>query len=67
VVTVAWGALFFGAIVLLDIGASTGTASSKAFIVGVPWLVWRITAGAFIVLSVVLFVIAVETLRSSET
>jgi hypothetical protein len=67
VVTVAWGALFFGAVVLLDIGASTGTASSKAFIVGAPWLVWRIAAGAFIVLSVILIVIAVETLRSSET
>jgi hypothetical protein len=64
VVTAARFGLLFGAVFLLDIGASTGTASSRAFVGGVPWLVWRIAAGSFIMLSAALFVIAVDTLRS---
>lgn len=64
--TVATFGLLFGAVALLGAGASTGTASSRAFVVGVPWGVWRIAAGAVVVLSVALFVVAVEILRSGQ-
>ncbi|MEV5964118.1 hypothetical protein AB0L70_20280 [Kribbella sp. NPDC051952] len=55
--------LAFVIAMLIGIGASDGTPDSKAFVVGVPWMVWRALAGAALVVFALLTVQAIRILQ----
>jgi hypothetical protein len=47
---------------LLGVGGSDGSATSEAFVHGVPWTIWRAFAGATLVVFAVLTFQAIRIL-----